>query len=318
MLQRTRSQWRFLPLTAAIGLAMFLIACSNGNDSSATAAPTSGSSAVTGTITFEGSSTVQPFSIEVIDAFQQAYPDVTVNPPSGLGSGAGISAFINKEVDIAQASRAIKQDEIDQAKAAGLDPFETRILNDALAIVVHPSNSVDHLTFEQVAKIYAGEITNWSEVGGADEDIVPFTRNEESGTFAYMEEDVIQKVLGSDAQYSSDINKQANAPAGLQAVSNEPNGIFYAGLGNLAELPDPSVVKVLLISNDATSEAVAPSATTVADGSYPISRGLFYYTDGDPMQSDNPALRAYFEFALGPQGQAIGEELGFLPVGPTS
>jgi len=327
------SQWRLLPLIAALAAAMLLVACGDDDGDDGDSTPTEaamtetatggateapGASEVTGTITFEGSSTVQPFTIEVIDAFSGAYPEVTVNPPSGLGSGAGISAFINQEVDIAQASRAIKQDEIDQAKAAGLDPFETRILNDALAIVVHPDNGVSQLTEEQVAKIFSGEISNWSEVGGADEDIVVFTRNEESGTFAYMEEDVIQKVLGGDAEYSPDINKQANAPAGLQAVSNEPNGIFYAGLGNLSELPDPSVVKVLLISVDDASEAVEPSAATVDAGTYPISRGLFYYTNGDPMQSDNAALRAYFEFALGPQGQAIGEELGFLPVGPTS
>jgi phosphate transport system substrate-binding protein len=274
--------------------------------------------AVEGTITFEGSSTVQPFTIEAIDAFQQVYPDVTINPPSGLGSGAGITAFINQEVDIAQASRAIKPDEIDQAKAAGLDPYETTILRDALAIVVHPDNPVDQLTEEQVAKIFAGEITNWSEVGGNDEDITVFTRNEESGTFAYMEEDVIQKVLGGDAEYAADINKQANAPSGLGAVAGESTGIFYAGLGNLADLPDPSVVKVVKVSKDDASEAVEPSAETVASGSYPIARSLYYYTDGDPIQSDNAALVAWFEFVLGPDGQAIGEELNFLPVGPTS
>ena len=324
MVRRLWSQWWYVPLIVGLGLASLLVACGdNAGDETATATSAATSAgtdggAVTGTITLEGSSTVQPFSIEAIDAFSAEYPDVTVNPPSGLGSGAGISAFINKEVDIAQASRPIKQDEIDQAKAAGLDPFETEILKDALAVVVHPSNGVEQLSFDQVAKIFAGEISNWSEVGGADAEIVVFARNEESGTFAYMEEDVIQKALGKEAEYSPDINKQANAPAGLQAVSNEPNGIFYAGLGNLDELPDPGVVTVLNISKDDASEAVAPSADTVAAGTYPISRGLFYYTSGDPMQSDNAALKAYFAFVLGPQGQSIGQELGFLPVGPTS
>jgi phosphate transport system substrate-binding protein len=312
-------------IVAAV-LAVFLFAACSSNDEDETAPeqPAAGETpmsdvmdetSVSGTISIEGSSTVQPFTIQMLPAFEAAYPDVNVNPPSGLGSGAGITAFINKEVDIAQASRHIKEDEIAQAQAAGLDPYETTIFNDALAIVVHPSNPITHMTFEQVAKVFSGEITDFSEFGG-DGGITVYTRNEESGTFAYMEEDVIQKALGDEAGYSPDINKQANAPAGLTAVSNDPSGIFYAGLGNLAEIPEGSV-KVLLIAADDASEPVEPSAATVASGDYPISRGLFYYTDGDPATSPNPAVTAFIDFALSPEGQSIGEELGFLPVGPT-
>jgi phosphate transport system substrate-binding protein len=289
---------------------------SSGSSSSGSsdAAPTEAAGAkVEGTVSLEGSSTVQPFTLELIPEFEKEYPDAKINPPSGLGSGAGISAFINKEVDIAQASRAMKADEIDQAKAAGLDPFETTILRDALAIVVHPDNPITELSEEQVAKIFAGEITSWDDVGGSGK-ITVYTRNEESGTFAYMEEDVIQKVLSKESGYAADVNKQASAPAGLSAVAGDPDGIFYAGLGNLSEIPQGSV-KVLLISG--TGAAVAPSAATVEDGSYPIARGLFYYTNGDPSASDNAALKAFVELALAPTGQKIGEGLGFLPVGPT-
>lgn len=326
-----RTSWRArLARSTLLGIAIvvlavsavFALACSSGNNDDQQ--PTqSGSETepmtndLSGSISIEGSSTVQPFTIEAIPAFQDVYPDVDINPPSGLGSGAGITAFINGEVDIAQASRQMKDDEITQAQDAGLDPFETTIFNDALAIVVHPDNPITELTEEEVAKIFAGQITDWSEVGGDGGSIEVYTRNEESGTFAYMEEDVIQKVLGDDAAYSDDVNKQANAPAGLTAVSNDSSGIFYAGLGNLAEIPEGSV-KVLLVANDDASTAVAPSATTVADGSYPIARGLFFYTDGDPATSANAALTAFIEFVLGPTGQAIGERLGFLPVGPTS
>ncbi len=315
---------RFLVLAVFAAVAILallaLAACGDsegtGKTPSAGDTPAAGETpTVSGTISIEGSSTVQPFTIEAIPAFQEDYPDVKVNPPSGLGSGAGITAFINKEVDIAQASRQIKDDEVQQAEANGLDPFETRIFDDALAIVVHPDNPVTEMTFEQVAKVFAGEITDFSGFGGSGP-ITLYTRNEESGTFAYMEEDVIQKVLGDEAGYSPDINKQANAPAGLTAVSNDPNGIFYAGLGNLAEIPEGSV-KVLLIAADDASEAVAPSADTVEDGTYPISRGLFYYTDGDPANHPNPAVTAFIEFALSPTGQSIGAELGFLPIAPT-
>jgi phosphate transport system substrate-binding protein len=312
---------------AVAGLA--LVACGDDDDDSSSSSGSSSSSSngsadngspssndgasVEGTISIEGSSTVQPFTLELIPEFESAYTDVTVNPPSGLGSGAGISAFINKDVDMAQASRQIKDDEIQQAKDAGLDPYETTILRDALAIVVHPDNPITQLTEEQVAKIFAQEITSWDDVGGSG-DITVYTRNEESGTFAYMEEDVIQKILGDESGYGSTVNKQASAPAGLSAVAGDPDGIFYAGLGNLSEIPEGSV-KVLLISG--TGDPVEPSAATVADGSYPIARGLFYYTNGDPMTSDNPAIKAFVEFALSPTGQKIGEGLGFLPVGPT-
>ncbi|MDA1061413.1 MAG: PstS family phosphate ABC transporter substrate-binding protein [Chloroflexi bacterium] len=309
---------RLLPLLLLLTATAFLAAACGDDDDDATATATSdGTATISGTISIEGSSTVQPFTIEVLEGFEDAFPEVTVNPPSGLGSGAGITAFINEEVDIAQASRTITQDEIGQATAAGLDAFETEILRDALAIIVHPSNTVEQLTFEQVAQIFAGEISDWSELGGTGGSIAIFTRNEESGTFAYMEEDVIQQALGPDAEYSADINKQANAPAGISGVATEPRGIFYAGLGNISDLSDPSVVKVVLIAKDEASPAVAPSAEAVADGSYPISRGLYYYTDGDPAQSADAALAAFMAYVLGPQAQAVGEELGFLPVGPT-
>lgn len=312
---RSRRPIAMLMSVAAVAL-LALLAAGCKDDSKAGNTPTTGNTStpsVSGTVSIEGSSTVQPFTIDLIDAFQKAYQDVKVNPPSGLGSGAGITAFINKEVDIAQSSRQIKDDEVTQAQAAGLNAFETHILDDALAIVVHPDNPATQLTFEQVAKIFAGEITDWSEVGGSGGKITVYTRNEESGSFAYMEEDVIQKALGKDAVYSEDINKQANAPAGLTAVSNDASGIFYAGLGNIAEIPAGSV-KTLNIAKDAASAYSGPSVETVKSKDYPISRGLYYYTDGDPQTSSNPALTAFIDFALSADGQAIGEKLGFIAI----
>src|SRR5437667_7721084 len=290
-------------------LAIAVAAC--GDDEKDTGSTGSGTAAatqipnVTGTISLEGSSTVQPFSIALIDEFAKVYPDVKINPPSGKGSGAGITAFINKQVDIAQSSRKIKDDEKSQATAAGLDPFETHILDDALAITVHPDNTVAQLTLEQVAKIFAGEIKDWSEVGGSGGAITIYTRNEESGSFAYMNEDVIQKALGKDKTYSPDINKQANAPAGLTAVSRDASGIFYAGPGNLGEIPHGKV-KVVPVSRDACSPPVTPSEATVKDKSYPISRPLFYYTNGDPSKATNAGLKAFVDYALSTDGQKLG------------
>ncbi len=316
---------RFL-LVAGIGLiallALALTACSSDDEkiTGSTGSPGgSGSPAATansnvnGTVSIEGSSTIQPYTIALIDAFGTLYPNVKINPPSGKGSGAGIAAFINKQVDLAQSSRKMKDDEKSQATAGGLDPFETHILDDALAIAVHPNNKVSQLTLEQVAKIFAGQIKDWSEVGGSAGAITIYTRNEESGSFAYMQEEVIQKVLGKDAVYSPDINKQANAPAGLTAVSGDTSGIFYAGLGNLAEIPQGKV-KVVPVSMDASSKPVVPSEATVKDKTYPISRGLFYYTNGDPSKSTNAGLKAFIDYALSSDGQKLGEEIGFVGI----
>jgi phosphate transport system substrate-binding protein len=302
-----------LGLVALVALAVSACGSDDETSSASTSAAATQVSNVTGTVSIEGSSTVQPYTIALLDEFGKVYPNVKINPPSGKGSGAGITAFINKQVDIAQSSRAMKDDEKGQATAAGLTAFEVHILDDALAIAVHPDNKVSQLTFEQVAKIYSGQITDWSEVGGSPGKITLYTRNEESGSFAYMQEDVVQKVLGKDAKYSPDINKQANAPAGLTAVSGDPSGVFYAGLGNLADIPEGKV-KVVPVSKDAASSGVVPSEATVKDKTYPISRPLFYYTNGDPAKSTNAGLKAFVDYALSADGQRLGAEIGFVGI----
>ncbi len=320
--------WKATLLVVLIaGFAVFAVACGDDEEdedgtttpSTSTSAPAGGSATsaagdgeLSGELEIEGSSTVAPYTRLAIEAFEAEHPDVTVTTGE-LGSGGGITAFIEKQVPMAAASREIKDDEIQQAKDAGLDPHETKIFDDALVIVVNPANTVAKLSVEQVAKIFAGEIKTWEEVGGKGGNITIYTRNEESGTFAYMEEEVIQAVLGDDAQYSPDVNKQANAPAGLSAVAGDPTGIFYAGLGNIADVGSGQI-RVVPVSEDAAGEGVVPSEETVASGDYPIARGLYYYTDGDPAESDDPILKAFIEFVLSDEGQALGEELGFVPV----
>ncbi|MCK9486051.1 MAG: PstS family phosphate ABC transporter substrate-binding protein [Dehalococcoidia bacterium] len=282
-----------------------------GGTTAPTATSTGDEETLSGALTIEGSSTVAPYTRLAIEAFEGLHSGVTVTTGE-LGSGGGITAFINGEAPIAASSRAIRDNEVEQAAANGYEVFETVIAYDALAIVVHPSNEIPQLTFEEVARIFAGEITNWSEVGGADLRITVYTRNEESGTFAFVEEDVIQAALGSDAEYAATVNKQANAPAGLTAVSGDVSGIFYAGLGNLADIP-AGAVREVPIAADAASDAVEASSETVTSGAYPVARGLFYYTDGDPAAHDDPLVRAYLAFVVSAEGQAIAEELNLVP-----
>lgn len=298
---------------------VILAAASCGGDDSS-----SPGSVPSGNLNIEGSSTIAPYSRLAIEAFEKANSGARVTTGE-KGSGAGLTALIRKEVPLAAASRAITPDEMQQAQDNGVQPVEIPILKDALLIVVNPGNSVTQLTEQQVAKIFAGQITNWIQVGGANARITLYTRNEESGTYEYMQQDVIRALLGKTSNYSSDINKQQSAPAGLTAVARDKNGIFYAGLGNLRDLGEnASKVRVLAIAKstiDPASGVVTNSTTfvkgdesTIRDNTYPISRFLYYYSAGDWKTHSNTTLTDYINFVLSEEGQALGEQLGFLPV----
>lgn len=317
------------PLLAALAALTTagVLAAACGGDTAASGAQTtdatSASVPVAGTLTIEGSSTVAPYTRLAIEKFEARNKGAKVTTGE-KGSGGGISALIKKEVPLAAASRTITPDEIAQARAAGLDPFEIEIFRDALVFVVNPDNPVQKLTEQQLAKIYTGQITNWKDVGGKDAKITLYTRNEESGTFAYMQDDVIRVLLGKEAKYSAAINKQANAPAGLTAVAGDKNGIFYAGLGNIADLgAGANKLRVLAVAKSACKDGqctdsatfVKPEEKTVKDGRYPVSRGLYYYANGDWQKSENPVLKAFIAYVLSPEGQRLGLDLGFVPLG---
>lgn len=315
----TKVRWAYRWGALLSLVAMVAISC--GGDGSADRPP--GGNGVSGRLNIEGSSTVAPYTRLAIEEFEAAHPGTTVTTGE-KGSGAGITALIKEEVALAAASRKITADEIDQARANGVTPVEIPILKDALLIVVHPENKVEKLTAQQVAKIFAGQVTNWKDVGGADARITVYARNEESGTYSYMQEDVIQALLGKGAAYSSDINKQQSAPAGLTAVARDKTGIFYAGLGNIQDLgSNASKLKVLPIARSTRDSSgqviddtryVAGDEAHIRDNSYPISRFLYYYSAGDYRTSGNHVLTAYIDYVLSDEGQKLGEELGFLPV----
>ncbi len=331
-----KGKWAFVFAALISIVALVAVSCGGDDDDDDTTSPTATAASggtttaptsapsVSGSLNIEGSSTVAPYTRLAIEAFEKANKDAKVTTGE-KGSGAGITALIKKEVPLAAASRAIKADEVKQAKDNGVDAVEIPIFKDALLIVVHPDNKVAQLTEQQVAKIFAGQITNWKDVGGADSKITLYTRNEESGTYAYMQEDVIQALLGKTSGYSADINKQQNAPAGLTAVSGDKNGIFYAGLGNIKDLgSNANKVKVLPIAKSKLDSAsgtitddtkfVKGEETTIRDNTYPISRFLYYYSAGDYKTHENKVLTAYINYVLSPEGQKLGEQLGFLPV----
>lgn len=239
------------------------------------------------------------------EAYQSVEPQVSVSVTGG-GSGTGITALANGTVDIANASRAIKAEEIAAMQAKGVDPLEFTVARDAIAVIVNLHNPVERLTLPQISAIYSGEITNWSQVGGEDRPIVRLSRETNSGTHVYFLEEVLR--LG-DAKlpvfFSPDTLLLPSSEGITAEVRDNPNAIGYDGLGYV--VPE---VKVLGIARNAGEEYYYPSVETVNNLTYPIARDLYMYTAGAP----SPTEQAYLDWIFTAPAQEIVAGLGFVPV----
>lgn len=239
------------------------------------------------------------------ERYMTEHPDVRISVTGG-GSGTGIAALINGTVDIANASRAIKPEEIAAAQANGITPVEHVVARDAIAIIVHPSNPVSQLTIQQISDIYSGKITNWKEVGGEDRPIVLLSRETNSGTHVFFLEEVLRQGRKDDKTLFSPDTLMMPSSEGITAeVRDNPNAIGYDGLGYVT--PE---VKTIAVARSPEGPYVLPSAETVHSGQYPIARDLYVYTRGEPRG----AIKAYLDWILGEEAQAIVRELGFVPL----
>ncbi|MHB1318646.1 MAG: PstS family phosphate ABC transporter substrate-binding protein [Anaerolineae bacterium] len=296
-----------LSLAILLGAAAALAACGSPElDASATpvvAGTAVATSAPATVIQNKGSDTIVNLALAWVEAYTAAHPEVSISVTGG-GSGTGIAAMINGTVDIANASREMKQEEFDAARKNGIDPIEYVVAQDAIAVVVHPDNLVEQLTLQQVSDIYTGKITNWRELGGEDRPIVMLSRESNSGTYVYFLENVIRLGQESDLLLSPDTLLMPSSEGISAEVRQNPNAIGYDGLGYVT--PDQ---KVLAIASDASGPYVLPSAETVNDGTYPIARPLYMYTAGEPTG----ALAAYMDWIL-TEGQTQVDDLGFVPL----
>jgi phosphate transport system substrate-binding protein len=216
---------------------------------------------------------------------------------TGGGSGTGIASLINGTMDIANASRKIKDEEIDEARANGIELVEHIIAGDAIAVIVHPDNPVSELTLQQISDIYSGKISNWSEVGGEDRPIVKLSRETNSGTHVYFLETVLR--LGSKEDktlFSMDTLLLPSSEGIIAEVRQNPNAIGYDGLGCV-----PHDVKKIAIAKSAGEPYVLPSVETVNDKTYPIARDLYMYTAGEPTG----IIKEYLDWILSPEAQEI-------------
>jgi phosphate transport system substrate-binding protein len=256
------------------------------------------------TIQNKGSDTLVNLALAWAEEYMELYPDVRISVTGG-GSGTGIAALINGTVDIANASRQMKSEEVEASEANGVSPVEFVVARDAIAVVVHLSNPVDELTFREISDIYTGKITNWQEVGGEDRPIVLLSRESNSGTYVYFLENVVRMgERDSDLLFSPGTLLMPSSEGVSSEVSQNPNAIGYDGLGYVT-----SDQKVLAVARAAGEPYVLPSVETVNDGSYPVARPLYMYTAGEPTGQ----ILTYLEWVRG-EGQTLVSQLGFVPL----
>jgi phosphate transport system substrate-binding protein len=241
------------------------------------------------------------------EAYKEVNPDVAVAVTGG-GSGTGISAMINGTVDIANASRKMEDQELEAARANGIEPIEFIVGYDALAIFIHSDNPAESFTFEQLSAIYGegGEIDNWSQLGltipgCSSDEIVRVSRQNNSGTYVYFKE----AVLGEGTDYKLGSRDMHGSKDVVDLVSKTPCAIGYSGLAYAT--PE---VKMPCIIEDSEHPCVFPSSETAVDGSYPIARPLLMYTRGRP-EGD---IMEYMDWILSDQGQCIIQSKGYAPV----
>ena len=245
-------------------------------------------------IAINGSTTVLPVMQKAAENFMAVNPDVALTI-SGGGSGNGIKALTDGLCQIAMSSRDMKANEMELAKSKGVHPVRIPIAVDALLPVVHPSNGVARLSVEQLRGMYAGRITNWKEVGGADKKIAVISRDTSSGTYETWDEKIMNK-----EKVAPSALLQASNGAVVQAVSKNPHAIGYIGFGYL----DKSVKGLDIDDLKATPESAL-------SGQWPIARELYIFTNGEP----GGTLKKLVDYLLDPQkGQKAVLEVGFIPL----
>ena len=267
--------------------------------------PAQGSARNKLTIQQIGSTTLLPLAEKWREGFNQEHPDTEIAVAGG-GSGPGINALISGTAEIADASRPMKDKEKNAAKEAGIDPVEHVVAYDGIAVIVHPSNAVSQLSIEQLSDIFVGNIKNWKEIGGPDKEIVLINRDSTSGTYEAFKELVVTLHKSDESrEYAPEALAVQSNQAVVASVKESKRAIGYVGLGYLDES-----VKVLRVITIGGGKPVEPIIENVQNKSYPISRALYMYTNGEPTGN----LANYFEYIRSPEGQAIVGELGYVPI----
>lgn len=250
-------------------------------------------------ITVKGSDTMVNMAQVWAAKYMEKHPDVKIQVTGG-GSGTGISALIAGSTDICNASRPMKSSEREKLKqrfnSLGV---EIKTALDGLSVYLNNANSVNELTLDQIKQIYTGKITNWKQVGGKDAKIIVYGRENSSGTYAYLKDNVL---MGAD--YTSNMQSLPGTAAVVNAVAKDKNAIGYGGAAYAKE------IKYAHVKKDANSQGYTPTEENIKTNKYPITRYLYMYVKSRPTG----ALKEYIDWILSSEGQKIVAESGYFPI----
>ena len=244
----------------------------------------------------KGSDTILNVTQGIAEEFMQKNPKAKIAVTGG-GSGVGISALLNKTTDIAMASRAMKQSEIDKAKELGIGVEEVVLGFDGITLIVNQNNQVKGLDSVTLGKIFRGEITNWKEVGGDDAKIVALSRDSSSGTHEFFKEHVIRGGEKNNLEYGPETLYMPSNEAIKQEVKSNKYAIGYIGMGYM----DDSVHSLAI-------DGIAPSKENVSNKTYPIAREVYWYVPSEKTGT----MKELVDFAISADGQSIVESEGFI------
>ncbi|HVZ71351.1 MAG TPA: phosphate ABC transporter substrate-binding protein [Polyangia bacterium] len=251
------------------------------------------------TITVKGSDTMVILGQRWAEEYMKKHKDTTVQVTGG-GSGTGISALINGTTDVCEASRAMKDPEKKQiVDKAGSPPVELVVAKDGLSVYVNEANPINELTMAQLKDIYTGKVTDWKDVGGSPGKIVPYSRENSSGTYVFFKEHVLQ-----NADYTPRAQNMPGTGAVVSAVSKDKAAIGYGGAAYAKG------IKIIKVKKDAATAGVLPTDATIHDGSYPLSRPLFFYL----RPGFSADIKAFTDWVLSADGQAIVVKVGYFPI----
>ena len=254
--------------------------------------------ALAGNITIKGSDTMVRLGQQLAEVYMKANPGAVIQV-SGGGSGTGIAALINGTTDICEASRDMKKAEYDEAAKKGIKTYRAAVALDGIAVFLNNENPVQELSLDQLNGIYTGKIVNWKEVGGADKQIILYGRENNSGTYAFFKEHVLK-----DADYAELTQTLPGTAAVVNAVSKDKYGIGYGGIAW------DKGVKAAAVKKDEKSEAIVPSLTTVTNGTYPISRELYWFFGNTPTGD----LKKLLNWTLSADGQQVIQQADYIPL----
>jgi phosphate transport system substrate-binding protein len=262
-------------------------------------------------LTIKGSDTEVQLVSNIAEEFGKQHKDSSLSVTGG-GSGVGIAAVINGEADIANSSRKMKQEEMDQAKKNQREVAEFVLAYDGLSVIVNPANSIDKLTLDQLAKIYTGKILNWKEVGGKDRQIVLYGRQSTSGTFTFFRDTVLK------ADYAKSLRGLEGNQAILDAVKSDIGGVGYVGAGYVKVDGKPrDDVSIVELQKDDKSTALSPlSKEAVESLQYPLARKIYQYLPVEVLQKSS-ILKEFLTFENSSDGQKLVEDAGFYALSAT-